>query len=219
VVGGSTPGAVTVTVIDTGGPVGTVDAPPTEAGASVVKPACVEITPSRESVVGAMRVRRALPRIGRRTVGAWCFADHMGPELVTETRGLDIGPHPHTGLQTVTWLVAGEVLHRDSLGSEQVIRAGQVNLMTGTSWLGDLHSTVDPGSRRTEVFSVREVSRQEVQDLMKQGVQLVDVLPTEEFQDDHLPGAINLPLRKIETEARRALDPSRPVVVYCWDSA
>jgi len=142
-----------------------------------------------------------------------------GTELVTETRGLDIGPHPHTEPHTVTWLVAGEVLHRDSFGSEQVIRAGQVNLMTGTSWLGDLHSTVDPRSRRTEVFSVREVSRHEVQDLMKQGVQVVDVLPTEEFQDDHLPGAINLPLRKIETEARRALDPSRPVVVYCWDSA
>jgi rhodanese-related sulfurtransferase len=69
------------------------------------------------------------------------------------------------------------------------------------------------------VFSVREVSRQEVQDLMKQGVQLVDVLPAEEFQDDHLPGAINLPLRKIETEARKALDPSQPVIVYCWDSA
>jgi hypothetical protein len=152
-------------------------------------------------------------------VGAWCFDGHMGPELVAETRGLDIGPHPHTEPHTVTLLVAGEVLHRDSFGSEQVIRAGQVNLMTGTSWLGDLHSTVDPGSRRTEVFSVREVSRQEVQDLMKQGVQVVDVLPTEEFQDDHLPGAINLPLRKIETEARRALDPSRPVVVYCWDSA
>jgi CBS domain-containing protein len=66
------------------------------------------------------------------------------------------------------------------------------------------------------VFSVREVSRQEVQDLMKQGVQVVDVLPTEEFQDDHLPGAINLPLGRIETEARRALGPSRPVVVYCW---
>jgi rhodanese-related sulfurtransferase len=69
------------------------------------------------------------------------------------------------------------------------------------------------------VFSAREVSRQEVQDLMKRGVQLVDVLLREEFQDDHLPGAINLPLRRIETEAKTALDPSRPVIVYCWDSA
>jgi rhodanese-related sulfurtransferase len=69
------------------------------------------------------------------------------------------------------------------------------------------------------VSSVREISRQQVQELMKQGAQVVDVLPAEEFRDDHLPGAINLPLRKIETEAKRALDPSRPVVVYCWDSA
>jgi rhodanese-related sulfurtransferase len=69
------------------------------------------------------------------------------------------------------------------------------------------------------VFGVREVSRQEVQDLMRQGAQVVDVLPVEEFEEDHLPGAISLPLRMLETEARSALDPSRPVVVYCWDSA
>jgi hypothetical protein len=128
------------------GPVGTADAPVSQAQASAVKPACVEITPSRESTVGAMRVRRALPRRERRTVGAWCFADHMGPELVTETRGLDIGPHPHTGLQTVTWLVAGEVLHRDSLGSEQVIRAGQLNLMTAGQ--GVTHSEEATGHYR-----------------------------------------------------------------------
>ena len=135
------------------GPVGTVDAPPTEARASAVKPACVEITPSREAVVGAMRVRRALPRIGRRTVGAWCFADHMGPELVTETQGLDIGPHPHTGLHTVTWLVAGEVLHRDSLGSEQVIRAGQLNLMTAGQ--GVTHSEEATGRYRGQLHGVQ----------------------------------------------------------------
>jgi quercetin 2,3-dioxygenase len=135
------------------GPVSTVDAPPTDAHASAAKPACVEITPSRESVVGAMRVRRALPRIGRRTVGAWCFADHMGPELVTETRGLDIGPHPHTGLHTVTWLVAGEVLHRDSLGSEQVIRAGQLNLMTAGE--GVTHSEEATGRYRGQLHGVQ----------------------------------------------------------------
>jgi redox-sensitive bicupin YhaK (pirin superfamily) len=135
------------------GPVSTVDAPPSEAQASAVRPACVEITPSRESVVGSMRVRRALPRIGRRTVGAWCFADHMGPELVTETRGLDIGPHPHTGLQTVTWLVAGEVLHRDSLGSEQVIRAGQLNLMSAGE--GVTHSEEATGRYRGQLHGVQ----------------------------------------------------------------
>jgi redox-sensitive bicupin YhaK (pirin superfamily) len=90
----------------------------------------MDVTPSRESVVGDMRVRRALPRAGRRTVGAWCFADHMGPASVTADRGVDVGPHPHCGLHTVTWLVAGEILHRDSLGTEQVIAPGQLNLMT-----------------------------------------------------------------------------------------
>ena len=91
---------------------------------------CVEVSESREAEVGRFRVRRALPRRGRRTVGAWCFADHMGPADVTEGSGLDVGPHPHTGLQTVTWLRDGEALHKDSLGSEQVIRPGELNLMT-----------------------------------------------------------------------------------------
>jgi quercetin 2,3-dioxygenase len=95
-----------------------------------VAAATIDVHASRESVVGRMRVRRALPRRGLRTVGPWCFADHMGPEQVTPSAGLDIGPHPHIGLHTVTWLVDGAVLHKDSLGSEQVIRPGQLNLMT-----------------------------------------------------------------------------------------
>ena len=90
----------------------------------------VEITPSHEAQVGELTVRRALPRRTRRTVGPWCFADHMGPADVAEDSGPDIGPHPHTGLQTVTWLLDGQVLHRDSLGSEQVISPGQLNLMS-----------------------------------------------------------------------------------------
>lgn len=81
-------------------------------------------------MVGDMPVRRALPRQGHRTVGAWCFADHLGPAQVTKEHGLDIGPHPHSGLQTVTYLVNGEALHRDSLGTEQLITPGQLNLMT-----------------------------------------------------------------------------------------
>ncbi len=89
----------------------------------------VDVRPSRETVVGDTRVRRALPQRGRRTVGAWCFIDHMGPVPAGLPPG-GIGPHPHTGLHTVTWLVQGELLHRDSLGSEQAIRPGQLNLMT-----------------------------------------------------------------------------------------
>src|SRR3954447_15031493 len=90
----------------------------------------LEVSDARIATVGRMQVRRALPRRSRRTVGAWCFADHLGPAATTENEGLDIGPHPHIGLQTVTWLLDGQVLHRDSLGSEQVISPGQLNLMT-----------------------------------------------------------------------------------------
>ena len=65
----------------------------------------------------------------------------------------------------------------------------------------------------------REIRREEVRRLIGQGVQLVEVLPAKEYREDHLPGAINLPLRQLETEARSVLDVSRPVVVYCWDTA
>ena len=90
----------------------------------------IEVGDGREATVGRFTVRRTLPRRGRRTVGAWCFADHMGPADVTEQNGLGIGPHPHMGLQTVTWLLEGQALHKDTLGSEQVISPGQLNLMT-----------------------------------------------------------------------------------------
>jgi redox-sensitive bicupin YhaK (pirin superfamily) len=90
----------------------------------------VELTEAREAQVGDMTVRRLLPLRLRRSVGAWCFVDHYGPMSVDGVTGMQVPPHPHIGLQTVTWLVAGNVLHRDSLGSEQMIRRGQLNLMT-----------------------------------------------------------------------------------------
>jgi quercetin 2,3-dioxygenase len=108
---------------------------------------------SRSAEVGSVAVRRALPNRGRRTVGAWCFLDHFGPAQVTEERGLDVGPHPHMGLQTVTWLLAGEVLHRDSLGSEQVIRPGQLNLMTAGH--GVSHSEEASGRYRGELHGMQ----------------------------------------------------------------
>ncbi|MBO3746050.1 pirin family protein [Streptosporangiaceae bacterium NEAU-GS5] len=73
-----------------------------------------------------MLVTRTLPNRARRMVGAWCFADHYGPA----GQAMRVAPHPHTGLQTVTWLVEGQVRHRDSLGSDQLVRPGQLNLMT-----------------------------------------------------------------------------------------
>lgn len=75
-------------------------------------------------------VRRLLPNLGRRLVGAWCFVDHYGPDDISNQPGMQVPPHPHTGLQTVSWLLDGEVHHRDSLGSDAYIRPGELGLMT-----------------------------------------------------------------------------------------
>jgi hypothetical protein len=88
----------------------------------------------------AMRVRRTLPQRQRSLIGAWCFADHYGPEDVTTGTPMDVAPHPHTGLQTVSWLFSGEVEHRDSLGTHALVRPGELNLMT--SGHGICHSEV-----------------------------------------------------------------------------
>jgi redox-sensitive bicupin YhaK (pirin superfamily) len=103
----------------------------------------VEILTPREVPLGglrAMTVRRTLPQRDRTLIGAWCFADHYGPDAVTETGGMVVSPHPHTGLQTVSWLFAGEIEHRDSAGNHAIVRPGELNLMTGGS--GVSHSEV-----------------------------------------------------------------------------
>lgn len=90
-----------------------------------------EVMVAREVDLGeGTPVRRLLPKHQRATIGAWCFLDHYGPLDVAGRRGMRVPPHPHIGLQTVTWLLDGEVLHRDSLGNQQLIRPGQLNLMT-----------------------------------------------------------------------------------------
>lgn len=109
----------------------------------------VEVLTARDVPLGgprAMRVRRTLPQRQRSLIGAWCFADHYGPDDVTVSGGMDVAPHPHTGLQTVSWLFAGEVEHRDSLGTHALVRPGELNLMT--SGHGICHSEVStPGTR------------------------------------------------------------------------
>lgn len=98
---------------------------------------------SREAIVGDdMVIRRALPNPLKRMIGAWCFLDHAGPAEIANKDGLRVGPHPHIGLQTFTWMIEGEVLHRDSLGCVQLIRPGQVNLMTAGR--GIVHSEESP---------------------------------------------------------------------------
>jgi redox-sensitive bicupin YhaK (pirin superfamily) len=88
----------------------------------------------------AIRVRRTLPQRARSLIGAWCFADHYGPHDVRGGKGMDVPPHPHTGLQTVSWLFDGEVEHRDSAGVHAMVRPGELNLMTAGA--GICHSEV-----------------------------------------------------------------------------
>src|SRR5580704_6508933 len=110
---------------------------PLEVGAGV------EILEPRDVPLGgprAMSVRRTLPQRARSLIGAWCFLDHYGPDLVSATGGMTVPPHPHTGLQTVSWLFEGEIDHRDSVGSHAVVRPGELNLMTAGG--GIQHSEV-----------------------------------------------------------------------------
>ncbi|MFF9815021.1 pirin family protein [Streptomyces sp. NPDC014006] len=112
-----------------------------EAGEPV--PAGIEILSPRDVPLGgprAMRVRRTLPQRARTLIGAWCFADHYGPDDVASSGGMDVAPHPHIGLQTVSWLFSGEIEHRDSLGIHAYVRPGELNLMT--SGHGICHSEV-----------------------------------------------------------------------------
>jgi redox-sensitive bicupin YhaK (pirin superfamily) len=94
----------------------------------------VEVGEGRRTEVGGLPVVRSLPRRERRTIGAWCFVDHFGPadtgNPADGEAAMLVGPHPHIGLHTVTWVLEGEVVHHDSLGSEQLIKPGQLNLMT-----------------------------------------------------------------------------------------
>ncbi|MEJ2867592.1 pirin family protein [Actinomycetospora sp. OC33-EN08] len=110
--------------------------------------AVVEILTPREVPLGgprAMAVRRTLPQRRRSLIGAWCFVDHYGPDDVSATGGMDVPPHPHTGLATVSWLFTGEVEHRDSHGVHAIVRPGELNLMTGGH--GVCHSEVStPGT-------------------------------------------------------------------------
>ncbi len=111
----------------------------------------VEVLPAREVPLGgprAMRVRRTLPQRQRSLIGAWCFVDHYGPDRVADTGGMAVAPHPHTGLQTVSWLFTGEIEHTDSAGHHAMVRPGEVNLMTAGR--GISHSEVSTAG--TEVL-------------------------------------------------------------------
>ncbi|QFG20601.1 pirin family protein [Actinomadura sp. WMMB 499] len=115
------------------------------AEAAVAAEPDLEALHPREVPLGgprAMAVRRVLPNRDRRMVGAWCFADSYGPDDIAGRAGMRVPPHPHIGLQTVTWLIEGEVLHRDGLGSRALVRPGDLSLMTAGP--GIAHSEQSP---------------------------------------------------------------------------
>jgi redox-sensitive bicupin YhaK (pirin superfamily) len=138
----------------------------------------VEILEPRDVPLGgprAMTVRRTLPQRRRSLIGGWCFIDHYGPDDVSASGGMRVPPHPHTGLQTVSWLFSGEIEHRDSVGSHAMVRPGELNLMTAGH--GISHSEVSTAATR-----------------MLHGVQLWVALPsasrdTAPFFEHHVPVA------------------------------
>lgn len=127
------------------------DGPPTGAGEPEV-----ELLEPREVPLGgprAMLVRRSLPNRDRRMVGAWCFADSYGPTDIAGGAGMQVPPHPHIGLQTVSWLLDGEVWHQDSLGSRRMVRPGELNLMTAGA--GIAHSEQSPVDHSASLHGVQ----------------------------------------------------------------
>lgn len=105
------------------------------------------ITPHQQDL-GSFSVRRLLPQVRRRHVGPFVFLDHMGPADFAPGQGLDVRPHPHIGLATVTYLFEGEILHRDSLGTVQRIAPGDVNWMSAGN--GIVHSERSPDDLRAQ---------------------------------------------------------------------
>lgn len=113
---------------------------------SQAAPSIERIIPGRPRDIGGFTVNRVLPVAGRRMVGPFLYFDHMGPEEFSKGAGMDVLPHPHIHLATLTYLFEGELLHRDSLGSEQIIRPGAINWMTAGR--GIVHSERTPEELR-----------------------------------------------------------------------
>ncbi|MFD1662985.1 pirin family protein [Streptomyces caeni] len=116
-------------------------------GFVVAEPVRELLSPRRVPLGESTEVRRLLPNLGRRMVGAWCFVDHYGPDDIADEPGMQVPPHPHTGLQTVSWLHEGEVLHRDSTGSLQTVRPRQLGLMTSGRAISHSEESPKPHAR------------------------------------------------------------------------
>ncbi|MEU3597291.1 pirin family protein [Streptomyces sp. NPDC006798] len=116
-------------------------------GFVVAEPVRELLSPRRVRLGESTEVRRLLPNLGRRMVGAWVFVDHYGPDDIADEPGMQVPPHPHMGLQTVSWLHEGEVLHRDSTGSLATIRPRELGLMTSGRAISHSEESPRPHAR------------------------------------------------------------------------
>jgi quercetin 2,3-dioxygenase len=158
--------------------VSNLETAPAEVACSASRDSGIEVLQPREVPLGgprAIRVQRTLPQRQRSLIGAWCFIDHYGPV----TARMDVPPHPHTGLQTVSWLFSGEVEHRDSAGVHALVRPGELNLMTAGAGICHSEVSVEP-------------------DAVLHGVQLWVALPDSDRDTGrgfahHVPDPVSLP--------------------------
>lgn len=162
----------------------------------------------KDKDLGGFQVRRALPSRERRMVGPWVFFDHMGPAEFAPGPGIDVRPHPHIGIATVTYLFEGEILHRDSVGSYQAIRPGDINLMVAGSGI---------------VHSERERPEMVKQQRRLDGLQLWMALPEQHEETDpafyHYSGA-DIPQTVVDGVPVRvmmgsAYEVTSPVKLFC----
>ena len=164
------------------------------------------ITARRVPLGKTTEVARALPDRQIRMIGAWCFLDHYGPEELGAPPGMQVWAHPHTGLQTVSWLLEGEVEHRDSLGSRAMVRPGELNIMTAGH--GIVHSEISPPDRPPRLHGVQlwVALPDDVRDIAARFEAYAD-LP------DLVLGAAAGPLTR-EAAARRARRPASPATTH-----
>ena len=114
--------------------------------ASDVRGSVFERFPAHETSLGALQILRLLPVRQKRLVGSWCFLDRFGPLSFGDAKPMDVAPHPHIGLQTVSWLLQGEILHNDSLDNEALLGPGGVNVMTAGAGIAHAEETPSQNS-------------------------------------------------------------------------
>lgn len=198
------------------------DLPPGHDAAPPGHPVLERIATRTAEVGDGLMIHRALPNPQRRLVGAWCFLDHAGPIQFGPGGGLGVGPHPHIGLQTFTWMIDGVVVHRDSLGNEQRITPGQVNLMTAGRGIAHAEDSDSAGGGRLHAvqlwIALPEAQRQCTPafrnypdlPLVEQGAFSVRVLAGSACGHTS-PVEVHTPLVGIDLRAAAAADTSLPL--------